>query len=130
MMLAYVIALKAGFGSFFTGVGQGFGVIRTAILSGVNVIATAAGSAINSLTGMTNAMRGVRAATIGARRVWVKMDAAMKANVIGAVITALAWLALKLWDVHKAAKEAAAETGRFKGQPGCRCCPCRMFRQC
>ena len=116
MMLAYVLALKSGFGSFFTGVGQGFGVIRTAILSGVNVIATAAGSVINSLTGMTNAMRGVRAATIGARREWVKMDAAMKANVIGAVIAALAWLALKLWDVHKAAKEAAAETGRFNQQ--------------
>jgi len=37
----------------------------------------------------------------------------MKQNIIGAIIAAIAMLAMKMWEWHKAAKEAAAEVGRF-----------------
>ena len=60
-----------------------------------------------------NQLRIFSRATAHARDEWKKMGAAMKANIWGAVIAALAAIAYKLWDIHKAAKEAAAQVGRF-----------------
>ena len=113
MIILYVAALKVGVGSFVAGSGMALKNLFVAIGSGINILVTGAGAAINGLTGMTNALRGVRAATIGARREWIKMDAAMKANVIGAIVTVLGVLILKLYDFIQTTKEAAAEIGRF-----------------
>jgi hypothetical protein len=113
VMLAYWAAMKMNIGATIASMGAGFKAMGTAIGAGTNVLATAAGAAINSMTGITNSMRGLRAATINARREWIKMDAAMRANIIGALVTALGFLIYKIWDMHHAAKEAAAEVGRF-----------------
>lgn len=48
-----------------------------------------------------------------ARVAWRQLDATMKSNAIGAVVAALGYLVYKLYDMHQAAKEAAAEVGRF-----------------
>lgn len=113
MMIAYAMAMKVEFGAAFMGIGGGLKAIGTAFGSFVNVLATGAAAAVGNLAGMTKGLRGLRMATIGARREWLKMDAAMKANVIGAVITAIGLLVYKLYDMHRASKEAAAEVGRF-----------------
>lgn len=113
MMIAYAMAMKVEFGAAFMGIGGGLKAIGTAFGSFVNVLATGATAAVGNLAGMTKGLRGLRMATIGARREWLKMDAAMKANVIGAVITAIGLLVYKLYDMHRASKEAAAEVGRF-----------------
>ena len=45
-------------------------------------------------------------------KTWGKMNAALKANIIGAAVTTIVWLASSLWDAHKAAKEAAEAINR------------------
>lgn len=116
VMMAYWAAMKMNIGATIASMEVGFKAMGTAIGAGTNVLATAAGAAINSMTGMTKSMRGLRAATVNARREWIKMDAAMRANIIGALVTALGFLIYKIWDMHQAAKEAAAEVGRFNQQ--------------
>jgi len=113
MMIAYAMAMKIEFGAAFMGIGGGLKAVSAAFGSFVNVLATGATAAVGNLAGMTKGLRGLRMATIGARREWLKMDAAMKANIIGAVITAIGLLVYKLYDMHRASKEAAAEVGRF-----------------
>jgi len=95
VLIAYWAALKLEIGAAFLSAGGAFKNFGIAI-----------GAAINSFGLFTRA-------TANARAEWKKLDAAMKANIWGAVITALSVIAIKLWDMHKASQEAAAEVGRF-----------------
>ena len=106
-VLAYWAALRLGVGE--------------ALLVKLPKALTALKSA--SLGFFTTAMTGLKALTwqmgvhtmaVGRARVaWKQMDLALKSNAIGAVVAALGYLIYKLYDLHKAAKEAAAEVGRF-----------------
>ncbi len=69
-------------------------------------LAAAIGAGVNQLGIFTRA-------TAKAREEYQKMDATTKANIWGAVITALGMVAYKIYDVFRSAKEAAAEIGRF-----------------
>lgn len=95
LIAVYAAAMKMELGAAFVSAGGAFRNLGVAIAAGVNHL-------------------GIFArATAAARVEWEKMDVAMKANIWGAVIAALGAIAFKLWDMHKAAKEAAAEVGRF-----------------
>lgn len=95
LIAVYAAAMKMELGAAFVSAGDAFRNLGVAIAAGVNHL-------------------GIFArATAAARVEWEKMDVAMKANIWGAVIAALGAIAFKLWDMHKAAKEAATEVGRF-----------------
>lgn len=106
MMLTYAAAMKLQIGAAFMGIGGGFKTLTTALMAGMAGIGTSLG-VLGEKLGL------VTARTRLARMEWKKMDLAMKQNVIGAIIAAIAMLAMKMWEWHKAAKEAAAEVGRF-----------------
>ena len=106
MMLTYAAAMKLQIGAAFMGIGGGFKTLTTALMAGMAGIGTSLG-VLGEKLGL------VTARTRLARMEWKKMDLAMKQNIIGAIIAAIAMLAMKMWEWHKAAKEAAAEVGRF-----------------
>ena len=106
LMLTYAAAMKLQIGAAFMGIGGGFKTLTTALMAGMAGIGTSLG-VLGEKLGL------VTARTRLARMEWKKMDLAMKQNVIGAIIAAIAMLAMKMWEWHKAAKEAAAEVGRF-----------------
>lgn len=106
LMLTYAAAMKLQIGAAFMGIGGGFKTLTTALMAGMAGIGTSLG-VLGEKLGL------VTARTRLARMEWKKMDLAMKQNVIGAIIAAIAMLAMKMWEWHKAAKEAAAELGRF-----------------
>lgn len=106
-VLTYWAAIKVGFGQAFT----------IAIPKMIASMTAAAGSffttAITGMKALTWQL-GVHNMALGRARVeWKKMDLAMKSNYIGAIIAAVGYLAYKLYDLHRAAKEAAAEIGKF-----------------
>ena len=106
LMLTYAAAMKLQIGAAFMGIGGGFKTLTTALMAGMAGIGTSLG-VLGEKLGL------VTARTRLARMEWKKMDLAMKQNIIGAIIAAIAMLAMKMWEWHKAAKEAAAEVGRF-----------------
>lgn len=106
LMLTYAAAMKLQIGAAFMGIVGGFKTLTTALMAGMAGIGTSLG-VLGEKLGL------VTARTRLARMEWKKMDLAMKQNVIGAIIAAIAMLAMKMWEWHKAAKEAAAELGRF-----------------
>ena len=95
MMIAYAAAMKLNFGAAFVGIGSGLSKLTIALKAGLNQMGL------------------FTRATANARLEWKKLDLAMKANIWGAIISAVTVLAMKMWEWHKAAKEAAAEVGRF-----------------
>lgn len=106
LMLTYAAAMKLQIGAAFMGIGGGFRTLTTALMAGMAGIGASLG-VLGEKLGL------VTARTRLARMEWKKMDLAMKQNIIGAIIAAIAMLAMKIWEWHKAAKEAAAEVGRF-----------------
>lgn len=106
VIIAYVAALKLGLGSMVLSAGAAMKTLGTGIMALANITGTMLGRIGVSLGLVT-------ARTKQARIEWQKLDATMKANVWGAVIAAIGAIAYKLWDMHKAAKEAAAEVGKF-----------------
>ena len=106
LLMSYLIAFKLGIGSTFAGAGVALKNLGMAFGALANVAGMALGKVGASLGLVT-------ARTRLARMEWKKLDATVKANIWGAALSALAYVAMKLWDIHQAAKEAAAEVGRF-----------------
>lgn len=106
LLMSYLIAFKLGIGSTFAGAGVALKNLGMAFGALANVAGMALGKVGASLGLVT-------ARTRLARMEWKKLDATIKANIWGAALSALAYVAVKLWDIHQAAKEAAAEVGRF-----------------
>lgn len=106
-VLAYWAAIKIGIGQ----------AIAISLPKAFAALMAAAGTffttAITGFGALSAQLGIVTARTRLARMEWKKMDLALKSNYIGAIVTALGFLAYKLYDLHKAAKEAAAEVGRF-----------------
>lgn len=106
-ILVYWTAIKIGIGQ----------ALAISIPKAFTAMTAAAGSffttAVTGLKALTWQL-GVHNMALGRARVeWKKMDLALKSNYIGAILTALGFLIYKLYSLHSAAKEAAAEVGRF-----------------
>ena len=106
-ILFYWAAIKVG-------IGQAIAISIPKAFAAMTAVAgtffTTAATGLKALTWQL----GVHTVALGrARLEWKKMDLALKSNYIGAIITAIGYLVYKLYDLHSAAKEAAAEVGRF-----------------
>lgn len=117
-----VISLATGFGVLKTGIGAAFvgmGGLATAFTNLRITIGLAIGDMGRYIAlkwALVRAHDEEAKAAIRAKLATMGATKAMMANVVLAFVAALGMLAWKLYEAGKAAKEAAAETGRFNQQ--------------
>lgn len=117
-----VISLATGFGVLKTGIGAtfvGMGGLATAFTNLRITIGLAIGDMSRYIAlkwALVRAHDEEAKAAIRAKLATMGATKAMMANVVLAFVAALGMLVWKLYEASKAAKEAAAETGRFNQQ--------------